>query len=233
MSYINNDWENILTYTVPLSARNEIKFVGNIIYLQDVLLWIKMNKYSFNNIYDKRKVNSIYFDSFDGVCYEDNITGHSSRTKLRVRWYDDNRSLHFELKRKRNSFGWKLIEKFSPEFNIKDVLIIDLSELIRKELPMKYQYYIDIYSEPTVLVSYDREYFLSSNDKIRITVDTNQKFTDLTNGSVDMHEEFDTFVVEFKFHSDDYGAVSNMIENFPLRLSKNSKYINAKSCFIY
>ena len=216
-----------------MSARNEIKFVGNIIYLQEVLLWIQMNKLSFNNVYDKRKVNSIYFDSINAICYEDNIIGHSSRTKLRVRWYNGNKKMNFELKRKRNSFGWKLIKTFTPNFDINNVRTIDLPELIRKELPTIYQYYIDIYSEPSVLISYDREYFISSDDAIRITVDTNQMFTDLVNGAFDRHEELDTFVVEFKFNRDDYNSVKKMIENFPLRLSRNSKYINAKSCFIY
>jgi len=222
-----------MTYKVPLSARNEIKFVGNIKYLPDIMLWIQMNQCSFNNVYDKRNVNSIYFDSLDAICYEDNVTGHSSRTKLRVRWYDDKPKLRFELKRKRNSFGWKLIETFTPSFDINNVMIIDLRNLIRKELTIIYQFYIDIYSEPSVLISYDREYFISADDRIRITVDTNQKFTDLTNGAADIHEESDTFVVEFKFDRNDYNSVKKMIENFPLRLSRNSKYINAKSCFIY
>jgi SPX domain protein involved in polyphosphate accumulation len=56
----------------------------------------------FRKIYNKRKVNSIYYDTLDLNCLWDNINGFSNRDKYRVRWYDDinNSEFFFEKKKK-------------------------------------------------------------------------------------------------------------------------------------
>ena len=56
----------------------------------------------FKKIYNKRKVNSIYYDTIDLNCLWDNINGFSNRDKYRVRWYDDinDSEVFFEKKKK-------------------------------------------------------------------------------------------------------------------------------------
>ncbi len=44
---------------------------------------------NFQYIYEKRKVNSIYFDTNDFKFFEENINGVSQRKKVRLRWYND------------------------------------------------------------------------------------------------------------------------------------------------
>ena len=44
---------------------------------------------NFKSVYEKRKVNSIYFDTNDFKFYEENINGISRRKKVRLRWYNN------------------------------------------------------------------------------------------------------------------------------------------------
>ncbi len=54
----------------------------------------------FKKLYTNRRVNSIYYDTFDLNCLWDNINGLSNRDKYRVRWYNtiNNSEVFFEKK---------------------------------------------------------------------------------------------------------------------------------------
>jgi len=63
----------------------------------------------FKKLYNNRKVNSIYYDTYDLSCLWDNINGFSNRDKYRVRWYNDikNSEVFFEKKKKLNQINQK------------------------------------------------------------------------------------------------------------------------------
>lgn len=70
-----------------------------------------MHTACFYTPYPDRWVNNVYFDTYDYYCYAENLSGSSSRTKLRYRWYGQNEFPQkgaLEVKCKRNYFGWKL-----------------------------------------------------------------------------------------------------------------------------
>ena len=56
---------------------------------------------NFFNQFEKRKVNSIYFDTKNFSYLIDNLDGVSNRLKVRLRWYDQiGSALNLELKKK-------------------------------------------------------------------------------------------------------------------------------------
>ncbi len=100
-----------MTEKVPEDARMEIKFVGYAVNYATVLNALRMHPAGFIVPYPDRQVNNVYFDSFDYSAFAENLSGVSSRTKVRYRWYGESRTPEsgtLEVKCKRNYFGWKL-----------------------------------------------------------------------------------------------------------------------------
>ena len=67
----------------------------------DIFNLIKTHPYRFKEIFNKRKVNNIYFDTPEYYFYFCNLIGNQDRTKVRIRWYGDlfgyiNPSLEFK-----------------------------------------------------------------------------------------------------------------------------------------
>ena len=103
-----------MSYIVPNSSRNEIKFVGDHSSLDSIFCWLQLNQYGFYKEFPDRKVNSIYFDSYDYDAYKDSLAGIATRKKIRYRWHGT--SLFpiqgaLELKYKRNYLCRKLVYK--------------------------------------------------------------------------------------------------------------------------
>ena len=67
-----------------LDFRNEKKLIFHQSenYLLNLLRFLE-----FKEIYEKRKINSIYLDTFDLNDFKDTVDGEKQRSKLRMRWY--------------------------------------------------------------------------------------------------------------------------------------------------
>ena len=52
--------------------------------------WLKEKK--FKEIFDKRIVNSIYYDNINLQMYDNSIEGIVPRKKIRIRYYDDKKN---------------------------------------------------------------------------------------------------------------------------------------------
>ena len=92
--------------SVPKNARYEIKFVANELELNKILNWINNHSAKFVSSYPNRQVNNIYFDTYNYSCYEENLSGASSRAKVRYRWYGASQFPEkgvLEVKLKRNA----------------------------------------------------------------------------------------------------------------------------------
>ena len=216
-----------MSYIVPNSSRSEIKFVGDHSSFDSVFCWLQLSQYGFYKEFPDRKVNSIYFDSIDYSAFIDNLIGLSARSKLRIRWYGDfSEQVRFELKRKRNSFGWKIIENIDMNSEALSMNVLNLKNNIRNYLSDQNKYFIDIFSEPSLKVQYDRQYFISLDGNVRVTIDTNQSFTEMNSKLASKKILNDMFIVEFKFGKKAHHLASDIISTFPLRQSKNSKYVN-------
>ena len=217
--------------------RSEIKFVC---YQQNYFLlknWIKLHKFNFFKEYDDRNVNNIYFDSFNYKAFNDNLIGLPSRLKVRYRWYGDLLSENkknegsLEFKFKKNIYGYKKV------FKIKDLTInldsnwSDIKKRILKTLTPEYKILFNKNSQEILINQYKREYFISKNKKLRITLDRNIKIFDqrLTFKKPNFRSKNytqDYLVIEFKFNKNDKAFLNDLDINVPIKASRNSKYIN-------
>ena len=217
--------------------RSEIKFVcyqHNYFLLKN---WIKLHKFNFFKEYEDRNVNNIYFDSFNYKAFNDNLSGLPSRLKIRYRWYgnlfsenkENEGSLEFKFRK--NIYGYKKV------FKIKDLTLnlnskwSDIKNKILNALTPEYKILYNRNSEKILINQYKREYFISKNKKLRITLDKNIKIFDQRFTFEKPNFRFKNYtqdysVIEFKFNKEDKILLNDLDISVPIKASRNSKYIN-------
>ena len=187
------------------------------------------SKLFFQTQHPFRKVNSIYFDTNNHASIRQNLDGVSEKKKVRIRWYgDQNRLIDpvLEIKSKKGSETKK--ENYAIN-ELNDLTIFDSKnlEIISDFINFKNKTKNIIY--PTLTTNYDRQYFISNNNKIRATVDYNLKSTYLKNQSQkNINKNFlSTCILELKYSTILDKYVRQNLDKITLRLSKNSKFINS------
>ena len=101
---------------IPLEARLEIKYTAPETEYHRLFHWVKHHKHGFFVHYPDRIVNNIYFDSQDYSSFWETLSGFSSRTKVRYRWYGETFSPEegiLEFKNRKNQYTWKDSYKLS------------------------------------------------------------------------------------------------------------------------
>lgn len=221
-------------YVVPQDARLEIKFAAYRAKLDQVLNWIKLHPSAFHSPHPDRWVNNVYFDTLNSAAYVQNLSGASSRVKVRYRWYGQSQvpaAGILEIKCKRNFFGWK--KRFEcndlPDGQQNDDWR-SFNRRLSDTLPHEGRLWLQTYPAPTILNRYLRRYFVSRDEKIRITVDTDQAVWDQRFKSLPNYDQQsnlpDTLVVEVKFAREDRDLASDTIQTMPIRVSRHSKFMN-------
>lgn len=218
---------------VPETARLEIKFVAYEINYHTLLHWLRMHPAGFVAPYPDRRVNNIYFDTHSYLAFTDNLSGSSSRTKVRYRWYGESPGPDagtLEIKQKRNFFGWKLRYKVPKTLYKNEANWRAIRQSLLAQLPPDGKKWLDANPMPVLINRYLRKYFVSSDGKVRATIDTqqavwDQRFKPSPNftRSANLAK---TIVVEFKFDRQDRDLASRLLQGMPLRVSRHSKYIN-------
>jgi SPX domain protein involved in polyphosphate accumulation len=223
-----------------MSIRVEKKYTFNISDKLFVNDYIKGLSCGLRNVYKKRTVNSIYFDSNDLSSYEENLLGGSKRIKARIRWYSQEvekmnilgEKIYFELKIKQNKLG----NKFSFPLDLKNFQgskFISNDQLISTVwncVPTQFRCYLDSLLEPTLRVSYSREYYESFSGLIRVTVDDQLSFSRPDPCNLFNKSEFETVkmeygVLEAKISVDaDSNPLSIDFANGLIREGRHSKY---------
>ncbi len=171
---------------------------------------IKLHPYGFREVYYKRQVNSIYFDTASLSCFWNNELNACKRAKIRVRWYGENLECpddaQLEIKIKNGNVGDKLTSEWRE---LKDPFI--LSQIKN--------------TSPVILVSYQRRYYQSYGKKFRITVDSEIKYKGVTQNCMKKQQYEETgCVIELKYASYLDGEAKRIIEKLPGRVGKFSKY---------
>jgi SPX domain protein involved in polyphosphate accumulation len=172
--------------------------------------YIKLHPYGFKNIYFKRQVNSIYFDTTSLNCFWNNELNACKRSKIRVRWYGEAlrcpENAQFEIKIKNGNVGDKLTREWKE---LKDPFILSAIKG----------------TSPVILVSYQRRYFQSYDKKFRITVDSDIKYRGINKNCMErqQYEEVGC-VIELKYSSSLDGEAKQIIGKLPGRIGKFSKY---------
>ncbi len=180
----------------------------------------------FRKQYPSRKVNSVYFDTYNFISIRQNLDGVSYKKKIRVRWYGNKNKITkpvIEIKSKKG------FETKKDSTTIRELNGIKLSDInkIKDELNKKLKSKKII--SPVLTTHYDREYYISNNGKIRATVDYNLKSIFLNNFSqIDIIKNFKNFcILELKYSINLDKFVRKNLKDITLRLSKNSKFVNS------
>ena len=217
--------------------RSEIKFVCYRNNYSLIKSWIKFHKYNFFKEYEDRNINNIYFDSLDYKAFDDNLIGLPSRLKIRYRWYgnlfSENKKNEgsLEFKFKKNIYGYKKIFKINDlTLNLSSTWR-EIKNKIQKSLTQEYKIIFDKNSEKILINRYKREYFISKNKKLRVTLDRNIQIFDQRFASLKPNYKLKNFtqdylVIEFKFNKEDKMFLNDLDINIPIKASRNSKYIN-------
>lgn len=225
--------QNTAKQADSLHYRKERKFVVEEVGLNVVESIVKSHPAMFSRAYPPRHVNNIYFDTPKFQNLNDNVIGSANRYKFRIRWYGP--QLGFiekpvmEIKIKKGLAGSKMHFPLAPFTLKRGISQTQIEEILSESvLPDEMRAILETLS-PTLLNRYHRKYFHSANRKFRITLDHQLSFTRISryqNYFLRRIINKDKIVLELKYdvaHDEEAGWISN---NFPFRLSKNSKYVN-------
>ena len=185
-----------------------------------------LSGFGFYTPYPERRINSLYFDSFNLSSIHESVEGFSRRIKKRVRWYGKLKSecsSNLEFKIKKAHLTSKRVKenycRINPSATAWSCFFSDQKwqELCQTR-----------YSFPRSIVCYKRTYYQSTNKKIRITFDEDIKIYDQylhrapnLNLSKLLH---DKLVVEIKVSCKDHLLAKEMQKVIPFSPRRFSKY---------
>ena len=193
---------------------------------------IKLNSALMRKIFYPRFVNNIYFDNPSFRFYFENFDGVCERMKMRIRWYgnlkDRIKKPVLELKQKHGLTGTKSFFRM-PSFNLSDIYQPGfLSSLFQKaNLDMRKKNLI-LSLKPTLINRYQRKYFLSLDQKFRLTIDDHLEYfpvsspEQLSSGGL---KDNLNMIMELKYAPIYQFESANITQEFPFRVVKNSKYV--------
>lgn len=219
-------------YELALS-RYEIKFTVQREHYYRLKNWIMLNPYDFYAPYPPRIVNNIYFDNQECDSYVENLTGCTSRTKLRLRWYGDTfdpKMAVLELKSKRNRLGFKSTHEIRfDNMQLSSMAFRDVVCNIASQLKGDIFFRFKQSDVPIIVNRYEREYFVTRNNRVRATLDGNLAFFDQRNRQrpnlvySSLAPEISIF--EVKTPSLEIEYAEKVISSIELPPSKSSKYV--------
>ena len=174
---------------------------------------------NFTKLHDDRIINSIYYDTNNLKCANDNLAGLSNRKKYRARWYNTDSNFNFEIKIKEN----KLTKKFildKDTFISKSTISSDKIKSFLKKNHLikicKISYLRSYYGFKNIRITYDRDIVYNSliNNKNHKTIISNEK------------------ILEIKYNNINQNIynLNYITKNLPLLSSRNSKYLNSLNC---
>lgn len=229
--------DKLVTKTDPVrgvNLRYERKFLFVNDYLEDLVELLFLNNFCFQEIYERRQVNNVYFDDNEHDFYKQNVSGVGEREKYRLRWYGDRFAVitdpTIEIKKKFGEVGDKLSFKIKPfKYNLDSGNARELQERaiagLHGEEGLVHTLKL---LNPALYNSYERRYFLSACEKFRVTLDYNQQFY---NPEIDRYRESvktidkRIVVLELKYDMEHDFEARKISQQFSSRVSRNSKYV--------
>ena len=217
-----------------MDLRYEIKFKSQPLNYFEIISLLKSSKmYDFKECYSPRTVNSIYLDTTSFSAYLDSINGNQNRVKYRIRWYGNEQLIKskLEIKRKFGSVGNKQLFDFDSFDNSISFTSKLFRNLVNLNKTIDYSLKNYLYNLiPTVLISYERRYFISNDLNLRVTIDRNINYSYISpyknlNKLKPIKEN--VIIIETKFQRE-YNYNEFLDKSFlPLEKVRFSKYTNA------
>lgn len=215
--------------------RYERKFIVSDILENEFINFLIGNESEFKQLYEPRVVNSIYYDSQNFKLAFMNLNGDEKRSKIRLRFYgkkEEYTSPSLEIKRRFGNVGNKVTFskiKFKEEFLTETLYSITNFNHIKDFSDLD-----PMILFPKILISYRRSYFLSACNKFRITYDQNISYESMElytkKNKLDFPILSKNNIIEIKYNVKEDNNKSKILSNFPLVLSKNSKYTSGLQC---
>jgi hypothetical protein len=217
---------------IAASARYELKMTCDEVYLPEVRSWVRLHPDGFITAYPPRQVNNIYLDTFAADHLNDHLAGVSDRQKLRFRWYGTRvRGIQgiLELKGKTGSYSWKKQSPVSCTFDLTGTSWTDWMGTLRRHAGREALFWLLSIERPTLLNRYWREYYMTFDGQVRLTVDYGMRVYDqmtYLRPNLELDAPIEPRVVlELKSDPARAGRLSDILRSFPLRTERNSKYV--------
>jgi hypothetical protein len=187
---------------------------------------IRMHPASFYQPYPPRWVNNIYFDTPSFTSFKDNVAGISQRVKHRMRWYG--RPFYhvdqpvLEAKIKHNETGRKESIRLGGTYTLENIQ--ELTQMARDAWNKGNEF------GAVLLNTYHRSYWISANQKFRLTIDYQLQYSPVTERKK-IHLDYNdrSTVVEVKYPIELDDESGTIFQYLPFRQTKNSKYVNGIS----
>ena len=117
-------------------------------------------------------IRSLYFDDYDGRCYDENESGSDPREKFRIRIYNGSASkITLELKKKERNKTLKLSCPLTEEQC--RTLMKGVPLPMRPDYPKLLLQMRTRLLRPVIIVDYDRVPYVCKDGNVRITMDKN------------------------------------------------------------
>jgi len=193
--------------------------------------WLHLHPAGLYSPYPPRLVNNLYFETGDWKSLETNLAGLPDRAKLRLRWYGEGLKQALavlELKQKRATLGRKLSLPLSAPLALAGIEWKTLREGLRSEALGELGPWIEAYAMPALINQYRREYFVTRDGLVRLTLDSQLNTWDQTRWSRLTLERPEpraqALVLEAKADLGQEEALEAALASCPLPSSANSKY---------
>jgi hypothetical protein len=219
--------------------RYEIKMLYDGLWLSQVQSWIHTHPSAFVTAYPPRQVNNIYFDTPGLDTLSDHLSGVEERRKLRLRWYGQDlavvRGGVLELKQKLGRHGWKESMSLEPAFSMIGMTWPQIMSSLVSQLNETFREYLAV-SQPVLINSYMREYYVSADETTRLTLDYeltvyDQHFSSRPNLRFRM-PALNIVIIEVKSGVRDESYLADLLAKFPLRVQRYSKYVEAMGAIL-
>lgn len=220
--------------------RYELKLVCEGQRLAQARSWIHMHRAGLRVAYPPRYVNSLYLDSLQMGHLKANLDGLGVRRKVRWRWYGEDLSfatqVYLELKERYGQVGAKRQALLSCSLDMTSQWSEILST-VRSHAGAEWQAMLLTVNQPVLLVRYRREYYVSSDGMVRVTLDFDQQVYDQRFGLRPNLRvrlpSLDLIVIEVKAERAHVARVRDIVTDFPIPRSRNSKYVQGMLAAIY
>ena len=210
------------------NLRNEKKFV---FYSPSKSIEKFIESLGAKKLYPQRKINSIYFDSIYFKDFYNASEGIYSRSKKRVRWYNNtfNTDIHptLEIKIKKGNQNFKLNHQLNS-FKVGNLFIIKNFKNYINICKLNNQNINFVLGNLNMYlyVTYIRKYYKFKN--IRITLDYNLSFLNLSRlfkfSNKNLNKRINTSILEIKFEDNNYIDANIFAKLMNKKIDKFSKY---------
>ena len=216
--------------------RYEIKMVCQEHAYEHLLMILRLHPSCLRTVFPPRHVQSVYLDTHRGRAMEDNLAGISHREKIRFRWYGlQNTGVRgkLELKVREGTVGWKEIVPVEAAVDVEGARRNAFMKRLTENAPLEWRIRLSEGLDPVQWIAYLREYFVTANGRVRLTVDRKLKAWD-QRGRFMLSSLFATplprvVIVEAKCDSEDYDEMRELMNRLPLYVDKCSKFVLASS----